>query len=185
MTLGWNQLERAQSPAAKTPREREYISALRAFYRPGPDGYESRVDAYSAAMAKLYRDYPDDTDAGAFYALSLLAAKKTSDTSLGHEREALSVLTPLFAKYPDHPGLAHYIIHACDNPVLVSEGLNAAQQYGIIAPSAAHSAHMPGHIFARLGMRQPDIEANLASVAAAEQAFKDHPKRPLQSTSRL
>jgi tetratricopeptide (TPR) repeat protein len=81
----------------------------------------------------------------------------------------------LFAKHPDHPGLAHYIIHACDNPELAPEGLHAAQRYGSIAPSAAHSAHMPAHIFARLGMWQPDIEANLASVAAATKAFKDHP----------
>jgi tetratricopeptide (TPR) repeat protein len=175
MTLGWNELEKAQSLAAKTSREREYISALSMFYRPGKDGYESRADAYSAAMAKLSRDYPADIDAAAFYALSLLAAKKPSDSTLDHERAALAILTPLFAKYPDHPGLAHYIIHACDNPELAPEGLHAAQRYGSIAPSAAHSAHMPAHIFARLGMWQPDIDANLASVAAAEKALGDHP----------
>jgi Tetratricopeptide repeat len=175
MTLGWNEIEKAQSVEAKTSREREYISALSLFYRPGNDGYEPRVDAYSAAMAKLFRAYPDDIDAAAFYALSLLAAKKPSDASLDHERQALAIVNPLFAKYPDHPGLAHYIIHACDNPEMASEGLHAAQRYGSIAPSAAHSAHMPSHIFARLGMWQPDIDANLASVAAAEKAFKDHP----------
>ncbi|HEX4227313.1 MAG TPA: hypothetical protein VHZ07_01495 [Bryobacteraceae bacterium] len=175
IALGWNEIEKAQSLKAKTTREREYISALGMFYRPGIDGYQARADAYSAAMAKLSREYPDDVDAAAFYALSLLAAKKPSDSNLDHERAALAVLTPLFAKYPDHPGLAHYIIHACDNPELAQEGLHAAQRYGSIAPSAAHSAHMPAHIFARLGMWQPDIDANVASVRAAEKAFKDHP----------
>lgn len=175
MALGRNEIEKAESLPGKTSREREYISALRIFYAPGKQAYAARVDAYSAAMSNLFRNHPDDVDAGAFYALSLLADKKPSDTSLDHERQALAVLTPLFAKYPDHPGLAHYIIHACDNPTLVRRGLNAAQRYGSIAPSAAHAAHMPGHIFARLGMWQPDIDANLASVAAAGKAIKDHP----------
>ncbi len=175
MTRGWSELEKAKSAPAKTAREREYIDALSAFYKPGKDDYEARATAYSGAMQKLFRDYPDDTDAGAFYALSLLASENPGDTSLDHERRALAVLTPLFTKYPDHPGLAHYIIHACDNPTLAPQALNAAQRYGTIAPGAAHSAHMPGHIFARLGMWQPDIEANLASVSAGQKAFKDHP----------
>ena len=175
MTIGWNELEKAQTLNAKTEREREYIAALSQFYIPGKQVFEDRVQTYSAAMAKLYGNYPGDIDAAAFYALSLLASKKTGDTSLDHERQALAILDPLFAKYPNHPGLAHYIIHACDNPEMASQGLSAAQRYGSIAPGAAHSAHMPSHIFARLGMWQPDIEANLASVAAAKKAFADHP----------
>ena len=174
MTLGWSELEKAQALAAKTDREREYISALRTFYQPGKQGYQARVDAYMAAMAKLYKHYPDDTDGAAFYALSLLADEAPDDTSLDHERQALAVLTPLFAKYPDHPGVPHYIIHACDNPSLASKGLSAAQRYGDIAPSAAHAAHMPAHIFARLGMWQPDIDSNLASVAASNKGVEKH-----------
>lgn len=175
MTLGWKEIEQAQSAAAKTDREREYIAALGAFYRPGQDKYETRIDAYSTAMSKLYRDYPDDTDAGAFYALSLLADEPPDDTSLNHQRQGLAVLTPLFAKYPDHPGVAHYIIHACDNPLLASQGLEAAKRYGEIAPSAAHAAHMPSHVFARLGMWREDIDSNLASVAASQKALENHP----------
>lgn len=175
MRQGWSEIQKAQTPAAGTPRERDYIAALAAFYRPGEQGFQPRIDAYSAAMATVHRRYADDVDAAAFYALSLLANRPPNDDSVSHERQALAILTPLFAQYPDHPGLAHYIIHACDNPELASQGLHAAQRYGIIAPSAAHSSHMPGHIFARLGMWQEDINANLASVAAAQKALVDHP----------
>jgi hypothetical protein len=170
MARGWAEMQKAQSPPAKTEREREYIAALSGFYQPGPLAYQPRAEAYSAAMAKLYSHYPDDIDAGAFYALSVLASESPTDTSLAHERQALAILNPLFARYPDHPGLAHYIIHACDTPSLARQGLAAAERYGAIAPSAPHSAHMPGHIFARLGMWQQDIDANLASVAASQNA---------------
>ena len=175
MRQGWSEIEKAQAPPAGTQRERDYIAALAAFYRPGSEGFQPRVDTYSAAMASIHQRYPDDVDAAAFYALSLLANRPPNDDSVSHERQALAILTPLFVRYPDHPGLAHYLIHACDNPELASQGLHAAQRYGVIAPSAAHSSHMPGHIFARLGMWQEDINANLASVAAAQNALIDHP----------
>ena len=100
--------------------------------------------------------------------------KRPNDTSLKHEHEAMAVLTPLFAKYPDHPGLVHYIIHSCDNPSMAKDGLAAAEHYGEIAPSGPHAAHMPGHIFARLGMWQQDIDAQLASIAASEAAEAHH-----------
>jgi hypothetical protein len=164
---GWKEMQKAGVPAAKTARERAYIAALSGFFKPGQKDYQARVYVYSAAMADLYTRYPDDVDAGAFYALSLLAAEKPGDTSLTAEHSALAVLNPLFAKHPDHPGVVHYIIHACDTPSLASQGLAAAQHYGEIAPSGAHAVHMPGHIFARLGMWQEDIRANLASVAAS------------------
>ena len=111
---------------------------------------------------------------GAFYALSLLAAEEPSDTTLANNRQAMAVLTPMFAKYPDHPGVVHYIIHACDNPTLAAEGLAASDRYGIISPAGAHAVHMPGHIYSRLGMWQQDITANLASVDAAENAEAHH-----------
>ena len=104
----------------------------------------------------------------------LLADIAPNDTSLTKERKALDVLLPLFAKYPDHPGLAHYIIHTCDTPALASQGLEAAKVYAKIAPSSPHALHMPGHIFARLGMWQEDIDSNLASVAASQQDEKLH-----------
>jgi tetratricopeptide (TPR) repeat protein len=171
---GWSEIQKAKSIPLKDPRQRQYIAAATIFYQPGKTEYQTRVDQYSAAMRNLYRHYPNDIDAGAFYALSLLASEEPGDTSLSHERQALAILNPLFEKYPGHPGLAHYIIHSCDNPAMAQQGLHAAERYGDIAPSAAHSAHMPGHIFARLGMWQQDIQANLVSVAASEYAETKH-----------
>jgi tetratricopeptide (TPR) repeat protein len=171
---GWRELQAAEAQPSTTARERQYIAALADFYRPGAADYQARIDAYSAAMGKLYADHPDDVDAGAFYALSLLAAEAPTDTSLTQERKAMAVLTPLRAKYPDHPGLVHYIIHACDNPPLAPEGLAAARAYGTIAPSGPHAVHMPGHIFARLGLWDEDIAANAASVQASRAAEARH-----------
>ncbi len=175
MALGWREITAAQAHPARSARERGYIAALEGFYRPdGRRGYPMRIRAYADAMAGLYRHHPQDIDAGAFYALSLLAAEAPDDTSLIPERTALSVLEPLFARHPDHPGVVHYIIHACDTPALAGQGLAAPRLYGRIAPSGPHAVHMPGHIFARLGMWQPDIDANLASVAASHAAAARH-----------
>jgi tetratricopeptide (TPR) repeat protein len=171
---GWSEIQKTKLISLKDPREREYISAASIFFQPGKTEYQTRVAEYSTSMHALFQHYPDDVDAGAFYALSLLASEEPGDTSLTHERQALAILNPLFEKFPDHPGLAHYIIHSCDNPAMAQQGLHAAERYGDIAPSAAHSAHMPGHIFARLGMWQEDIHANLASVAASEYAETKH-----------
>lgn len=170
MKLGWTEMRKAKSLGAGTARERAYIAALAGFYRPRAKSYPARVAAYSAAMARVYAEYSHDVDAGAFYALSLLAAKASDDTSVAQERQAMTVLKPLFIKYPDNPGVVHYIIHACDNPLMAAEGLAAADHYGEIAQSGAHAFHMPGHIYARLGMWQQDIASQLGSVAAAEAA---------------
>ena len=164
---GWAQMQKAAAPPAGTARERAYVAALSRFYEPGTQDYQARVEAYSAAMGELHRRYPTDVDAAAFYALSVLAAEAPGDTSLTQQHLALAVLTPLYVRYPDHPGLVHYTIHACDTPSLAPQGLAAARHYGEIASSGAHAVHMPGHIFARLGMWREDIDSNLASVAAA------------------
>ena len=174
MKLGWDEIRKAQALPAKTAREQDYIAALAVFYKPGNQDFMARVSAYSAAMGSLYRRYPDDVDAGAFYALSLLASEAPDDTSLRHAHEAMAVLTPLYAKYPDNPGLVHYTIHSCDNPAMANDGLAAAEHYGEIAPSGPHAAHMPGHIFARLGMWRQDIDAQLQSIQAAEAAEAHH-----------
>ncbi len=157
-----------------TSREISYIFALSDFYSRAPVSYQSGADAYVKGMATLHAENPDDVEGAAFYALALLADIAPDDTSLTKERKALDVLLPLFAKYPDHPGLAHYIIHTCDTPALAQQGLDAAKVYAKIAPSSPHALHMPGHIFARLGMWQDDINSNLASVAASEQDERLH-----------
>jgi len=170
MARGWEQMQKAQPPLAGTARERAYIAALSDFYRPGKQEFLERVQSYSDAMGRLYTQFPDDIDAGAFYALSLLAAEPPNDTSLTAEHKAMAVLTPLFAKSPDNPGLVHYTIHSCDNPAMAADGLAASNHYGEIAQSGAHAYHMPGHIYARLGMWPQDIESNLGSVAASKAA---------------
>ncbi len=139
---GWSEMQEARSSAAKTAREREYIVALGGFFQPDRRDYQSRIESYAAAMAKLYRDHPRDIDAGAFYALSLLAAQAPDDTSLAQNRKAMAVLTPLFATNPDHPGVVHYIIHACDTPQLAQDGLaRRAALWRDRRLGAARSAH--------------------------------------------
>ena len=170
MAKGWAAIQKAQKLNAETDRERRYIAALSSFYDPAKPDYQARVDAYTAAMLGLHEAYPEDVETSAFYALSLLADVAPDDTSLVKERKALAVLVPLFEKHPDHPGLAHYIIHTCDTPALAQDGLEAAQKYAQIASSSPHALHMPGHIFARLGMWQEDIDSNLASVTASKKA---------------
>jgi hypothetical protein len=160
----------AAPPAKITLREQAYIDALSAFFDPAKTSYEQRADAYEGKMNALHAEFPDDVEGAAFDALSMLASVPPGDTSLTHEHQALAILVPLFASHPDHPGLAHYIIHTCDTPALASDGLAAAREYAKIAPSSAHALHMPGHIFARLGMWQEDIDSNLASVKASEKA---------------
>jgi tetratricopeptide (TPR) repeat protein len=172
--LGWKQMQAAAAHPAKTAREREYIAALSGFFLPDKRDYQPRIESYAADMGKLYGRYPRDVDAGAFYALALLAEESPTDTSLAQEHKAMAVLNPLFAAYPNHPGVVHYIIHACDTPSLAPDGLAAARHYGEIAASGPHAVHMPGHIFARLGLWQADIDSNTASVVASQGAEAHH-----------
>jgi hypothetical protein len=174
LKLGTEEMAKARAlaapPATITPREQAYIAALSAFFNPADIPFQQRTDAYEAKMNALHQEFPDDVEGAAFDALSMLASVAPDDTSLTHEHQALAILVPLFAAHPEHPGLAHYIIHTCDTPALAPDGLGAAREYAKIAPSSPHALHMPGHIFARLGMWQEDIDSNLASVAASEKA---------------
>src|SRR5271163_295446 len=177
LRLGAEEMAKARAAASASPVapiERAYIDALSAFFDPGNEKFQQRADAYEAKMNRLHADFPDDVEGAAFDALSMLAAVAPGDTSLTHEHAALAILVPLFAAHPDHPGLAHYIIHTCDTPALAADGLSAAREYASIAPSSAHALHMPGHIFARLGMWQQDIDSNIASVHASEYAEQHH-----------
>ena len=174
MKLGWAEMEKAQALKPKTKREQAYVAALAGFYKPGPEGFQVRVEGYSAAMGRLYAAYPEDVEAGAFYALSLLSAEKPGDSSLGQPRKAMEVLRPLFVKAPDNPGVDHYIVHACDNPAMAAEGLEAADHYGVIAASGPHAFHMPGHIYARLGLWQKDIDSQTGSIRASQAAETMH-----------
>ncbi|HEV2703653.1 MAG TPA: hypothetical protein VGV09_18655 [Steroidobacteraceae bacterium] len=162
-------LERADAAKEKDSREAAYIRALHALF----DGFKADdfyklAGRYTDSMAQVAATYPKDIEAQVFYALALLNSDRPDDVALANPRKAVAILQPLFRQFPDHPGIAHYIIHATDNPKMAQAGLEAARHYSKIAPAVPHALHMPGHIFARLGLWSEDISANLASKAAAE-----------------
>jgi len=157
--------EKLASKASR--REQQYIAAIQVFYSNSNKlDHAARAKAYSAAMKKVYAAYPDDHEAATFYALSLLASEPHDDPTFANRREAAAILEKLFAVEPDHPGVAHYLIHSYDKPQLAQLGIPAARRYAAVAPAAPHALHMPSHIFARVGLWQDDIKSNLASVAA-------------------
>jgi hypothetical protein len=167
------EIDKATALHPRTDREQRYVAALSSYLHADPSQNEMAVHAYADAMGALHTAFPDDVEAQAFYGLALAASIGQKDP-VGNARKALAVLEPGFEAHPDHPGFAHYIIHTCDSPQLAREGLPAAEKYAAIAPSSAHALHMPGHIFARLGMWQEDVESNVASVRASEYAEKHH-----------
>jgi hypothetical protein len=168
-------LSKAQALKIPTNRERDYLAAIGAFYRDsGKLDHHARAEAYSKAMQQMYVTYPDDREAAAFYALSLLASEPERDTTFINRKKAAEVLENLFASEPDHPGIAHYLIHSYDKPQLAQLGLPAARRYAQIAPAAPHALHMPSHIFARLGLWQDDISSNLASIDATRKTAAMH-----------
>jgi tetratricopeptide (TPR) repeat protein len=161
--------ERAKSVSAKTQRERDYITAIETFYKDNDKlDHRTRALAYEKSMEQLQSRYPDDREAAVFYALALLATAPPTDKTYVNQRRAGAILEPIFAVQPDHPGVAHYIIHAYDYPPLASGALDAARRYAKIAPDSPHALHMPSHIFTRLGLWEESIDSNLASAASAE-----------------
>jgi tetratricopeptide (TPR) repeat protein len=163
------QLRRAQQIGSQSERERGFIDALALVYDLGIP-YEDRIVSYEAAMKKLAEAHTKDVEAQVFYALALLAAASPSDKAHARQKQALEILGPLYRTHPQHPGIAHYLIHACDNGELASRGVAAARAYSEIAPSAPHALHMPSHIFTRLGMWSDSIASNRAArIAAHEQ----------------
>jgi hypothetical protein len=172
---GGDLLEKARHIQRTTARERDYIEALAVFYHdPEKLDHKKRADAYADAMAGVYQRNPKDREAGIFYALALLSSGPERDPNLTNAKKAIAILDRLFDEQPNHPGIAHYIIHACDNPAMASLGLAAARKYAAIAPSSAHAVHMPSHIFARLGLWQDDIHSNSAAIQAADKMAGMH-----------
>jgi hypothetical protein len=159
--------EHAAALGAPTPRERGFIAAASALYRNSSEVRSAvRLRAFSDTLARVYRENPNDPEVALYYALSLVATASPTDTTLSRQKQAAGILNPLYARYPQHPGLAHYIIHANDSPRLASLGLDAARRYAGIAPSAPHAQHMPSHIFIRLGLWDETIESNQRSYDA-------------------
>ena len=149
-------------------RERGFIDALDQLYANAESApYPKRAVAYATAMEKLAQRYPNDVECQVFYALSLLSISSPADKTHVKDKKAADILEPLFKKLPQHPGVAHYLIHACDNSEMARRGVEAARLYAQIAPSAPHALHMPSHIHTRLGMWEDSIASNRAARKAA------------------
>ena len=158
---------RASALPVRTRRERGFVAAAAALYRDAESTPNAaRLQAYADTMARLYREFPKDVEVAIYYSLSQLATAPKTDTTFAQQRRAIAILEPLYARHPDHPGLAHYVIHATDSPVLARLGLNAARRYAQIAPAAPHAQHMPSHIFVRLGLWNETIASNWKSYRA-------------------
>src|SRR5258708_4194514 len=172
---GWELAQQAQKLQPKTQRERDYIGAIAVFYHDGEAiDHKKRAVVYAGAMEGVYKRNPKDREAGVFYALSLLGSEPDDDPTLANPKKAVAILSKLFDEQPDHPGIAHYIIHACDNPAMANLGLAAARKYASIAPSSPHAVHMPSHIFARLGLWQDSINSNQTAIRAADKMNAMH-----------
>ncbi len=168
LAAGGEAARRAAAVGARTPRERGYISAVNAFYGDAAAlTHARRMAAYRDSLGALSARFRDDPEAAIFHALALVATAPPTDTTYANQRRAAAILNPLFQRYPDHPGLAHYIIHANDSPQLAHLGLDAARRYASIAPAAPHAQHMPSHIFIRLGLWEEAVAANQRSYDAA------------------
>lgn len=161
-------VERAKAVGGKTPRERDYIAAIEQFYRDADKlPHQTRAAAYERAMAQVYQRHPDDREAAILYALALQAAANPADKTYARQLRSAQILEKLFAEQPNHPGVAHYLIHAYDYPALAQRGLPAARRYGEIAPSVPHALHMPSHTYTQLGLWEDSIKSNRAAEAAA------------------
>lgn len=165
---------KAEVRPAKSQRERDYVAAIAAFYRDSDKiDHKTRVLAHNAAMAELHKKYPADREAAIFYALSETAVGTMSkDPTFAHEMNAAAILDAALKDEPDHPGVAHYLIHSFDYPALAELAVPAAKRYAGLAPASAHAQHMPSHIFTRLGMWEESIASNLKSEQAAHELMR-------------
>ncbi len=170
VSQGREEIRRARELGSGTDRERRFIRALALFYDRdfGAIPFRERASNYAHVMGELAAAYPKDVESQVFYALALLASASPFDKAHSNQKLAAKILDPLFQEYPQHPGVAHYLIHACDNQEMAKQGLVAARAYSRIAPSAPHALHMPSHIFTRLGMWSDSITSNLAARDAAQ-----------------
>ncbi|HZC65050.1 MAG TPA: hypothetical protein VE545_00635, partial [Candidatus Dormibacteraeota bacterium] len=168
LQIGRENAEHGKVLSAKTERERAYIAAVGKLYADFENSAQrARLLAYRDAMHDLAAKYSEDHEAQIFYALALAASEDPSDKTYASRLQAGAILEKLFKAEPNHPGLAHYIIHTYDVPALADRALIAARRYSVIAPDAPHALHMPSHTFTRTGFWQESIDANIAATAAA------------------
>ena len=175
LNKGHKESELAQKLHPANAKEQGFIASAAAYYQKSSKlSYTERTKAYSAVLGRLHEQMPDDVEVASFYALSLLSLADEDVDSLENQKTAIATLQPFLEKYPDHPGVAHYLIHAADRPELAAQGLAAARRYAAIAPDSPHAIHMPSHIFVRLGLWQDSITSNIASEASAARLAGEH-----------
>lgn len=178
LAAGRDAAQKAAAIPAGSERERDYVAAINAFYQGDGVAHPARVLAFEQAMARVAERNPQDHEAAIFHALALLGVAYNSppDKTYARQKQAAEILNRLLPLEPEHPGIAHYVIHAFDYPGLAELALPAARAYAKIAPSSPHALHMPSHIFTRLGLWQESIDSNLAAAAAARRwVAKTHP----------
>jgi len=161
-------LKVAKKLTPNNEREKDYIDAVSIYFKDWQNlDTQSRKLNYENKMEELYKKYPDDVETAVFYSLAVLASAELNDKTYTNQKKSGKILEKLFKKYPNHPGIAHYIIHNYDSPDLAHLALNTARKYAVIAPASAHAQHMPSHIFTRLGLWSESIKSNIDSAQSA------------------
>jgi hypothetical protein len=179
LKAGWEAIRQAKSAKTQTPRETEYLAAIEAFYTDYDKiDQETRAARYEQAMQHLHEHHPEDSEAAIFYALALNGAVDLNDKNYTKQLKAAAILNEEAKKQPNHPGIAHYLIHSYDFAPLAAMCVSTAQRYDKLAPASPHALHMPSHIYSMLGMWEDSIRSNLATKAAADDvATKNYPDR--------
>jgi hypothetical protein len=168
-------IAKGKSVGANTQRERDYIDALAVIYADHDKlGHLPRTQAYAKAMEQVALRYPQDDEAQIHYALALNTSASPADKSYTNQLKGAAILEPIFMRQPQHPGVAHYLIHLYDYPPIAEKGLKAARLYAKIAPDAAHAQHMPSHIFTRVGYWQESIDSNIVAARVAKASSDLH-----------
>src|SRR5688572_28494811 len=167
---GWAAVLMAKQLGAKTQRERDYIGAVEVVFKDHATvPFKTRAAAYEKALEQLYLRYPEDSEAAVLYAFWLQVTADRNDQTYAQQLKSAKILEKVYAAQPQHPGAAHFLIHAYDFPAIAEHGLNAARHYAAIAPDSPHALHMPSHIFSRVGQWQDSIDTNVRSRAASKQ----------------
>lgn len=176
LSEGWLIIQKGKTVGAKTERERDYIDAIQVFYKDYDKlDHRTRGIAHEKALEQVYLRYPQDLEAGVYYARWLIAMADPRDKTYARQLKAADILQKVFTAQPQHPGAAHFLIHAHDHPPIAQRGLEAATRYASIAPVAPHALHMPSHIFTRVGYWQESVETNRrASESARGQRDEPH-----------
>jgi hypothetical protein len=169
LKAGWEAIQQGKAAKTQTPRELEYLTAIEVFYKDYDKiDHKTRAGLYEQAMQVLHGSHPEDSEAAIFYALALNGAVDFDDKRFAKQLKAAAILKEEAKKQPNHPGIAHYLIHSYDFAPLAAMCVPTAQLYDKIAPGAPHALHMPSHIYSILGMWEDSVRSNLASKTSAD-----------------